>query len=148
MALVEINWRPDKRRLREFGAAAAVLLAALGGWAVWRHTLFGVTLEPATARTAAEALWIAAGLVAALTVAVPAALRPIYVGLSVVALPIGVAVSYIILAVLFYGVITSVGLVMRLVRRDPLRRRFDPAERTYWTRREPPAEKRRYFRQF
>lgn len=45
---------------------------------------------------------------------------------------LAVVVNPIVLAVLFFGVITPVGLVMRLLGRDALRVRLEPAAGTYW----------------
>ncbi len=47
-------------------------------------------------------------------------------------------VSPVILALLFFVVITPFGLVMRLLRKDPLRLRFEPVQ-TYWIDRDPPG---------
>jgi len=48
-------------------------------------------------------------------------------------------VSPVILAILFYGVITPIGLLSRLFGHDPLRRRIDPAAPSYWIDRPPPG---------
>jgi hypothetical protein len=57
--------------------------------------------------------------------------------------------SPIILGVMFFLVITPMGLAMRLFGKDLLRLRFDPAAPTYWIRREPPGpEKTSLNRQF
>ena len=50
-------------------------------------------------------------------------LRPLFIGLSAVTMPIGIVVSYTVLAVVFYGVLTPIGLVMRLFGRDTMQRR-------------------------
>lgn len=52
-------------------------------------------------------------------------------------------INPVVLGVLFYLVVTPVGLLMRLSGKDPLRLRFDSATKSYWIRREtavPPAE--------
>lgn len=49
-------------------------------------------------------------------------------------------VSPIVLAVLFFVVITPFGLVMRLLGKDPLKLRFLPVQ-TYWIDRDPPGPK-------
>src|SRR5947208_202457 len=123
MSLFEIDYRPGPRPLRVFGATAAALLglAAALGWN--RH--------PA----AAAALAAAAAATVALAVVRPELLRWPFVGLSVVTWPVGLVVSWVVLAVLFYAVITPVGLMMRLVGRDALARRFDRGAATYWTER-------------
>ena len=41
------------------------------------------------------------------------------------------------MAILFFAIVTPVGIVMRLTGRDRLRRRFEPAELSYWVPRPP-----------
>lgn len=48
-------------------------------------------------------------------------------------------VSPIALGILFYVVITPIGLVIRLTGKDPLRLKFDPNAESYWIPREPPG---------
>lgn len=52
---------------------------------------------------------------------------------------LGKVVSPIALGILFYGVITPIGAVMRLVGKDPLRLKIDPDANSYWIPREPPG---------
>lgn len=48
-------------------------------------------------------------------------------------------VSPIVLGIMFFLVITPMGLLMRALGKDPLRLRFDRAGSTYWIQREPPG---------
>lgn len=64
------------------------------------------------------------------------------------ALPIGWTFSHVILAAIYYGVITPIGLALRLTGHDAMRRRFDPNASSYWLPRRVPADPARYFRQF
>jgi len=48
-------------------------------------------------------------------------------------------VSPIVLGVMFFVVITPMGLVMRALGKDPLRLRYDREARTYWIDRRPPG---------
>ena len=48
-------------------------------------------------------------------------------------------VNPLVMAVLFYGVVTPTGLALRAFGKDPLRRRFDPAAASYWLPRDPPG---------
>ena len=73
---------------------------------------------------------------------------PIYVGLTVLAYPIGFVLSYLIMGFLFFVMITPLGLFFRLVGRDPLERAFDPEATTYWADPRPRRAKGSYFRQF
>jgi hypothetical protein len=54
--------------------------------------------------------------------------------------------SPIALAIVFFGVITPMGGVMRLLRKDPLKLRSDPRARSYWVPREPPGPARETFK--
>lgn len=45
----------------------------------------------------------------------------------------------LILSLLFYGVVTPMGLLMRLAGRDSLRIRRGTAQSTYWVSRDPPG---------
>ncbi len=48
-------------------------------------------------------------------------------------------VNPVVMGFLFYGTVTPIALVMRLVGKDPLNRAFDPKARTYWIERSPPG---------
>jgi hypothetical protein len=146
--MIEINWHPDRRRLRGFGLAALVAFAALGAWVWVRHSIVGFAIGDPAAETAAGVLWAAAGACGALAAAAPAWLRPLYVALGLLGAPIGFMVSHVILAIVYYGILTPIGLAMRLAGRDPLYRKFDRSAGTYWVRRPQAAEAKRYFRQF
>jgi hypothetical protein len=61
--------------------------------------------------------------------------------------PIGWTVSFLLLAFVFYAILTPTGLLMRLTGRDPMERRIDRDAPTYWKRRTPVHDSRRYFRQ-
>jgi hypothetical protein len=138
MALTSFNRHPTATDLRTFGRLLVPSVA-----------LFGAVVRLRTGSlTAALAVWIAGGLLAALFLAVPAARRPIFVGWSAVTYPIGWVVSHAVLAVVFYLVITPIGVVLRTVSRDPLDRRFEPTRPSYWTERDGAPAVGRYFRQF
>ncbi len=68
--------------------------------------------------------------------------------LSVVAFPIGFVVSHVVLAVLFFGILTPVGLTLRLLGRDLLDRGFEREKKSYWVDLPQSIQKRDYFRQF
>ena len=48
-------------------------------------------------------------------------------------------VNPLVLAVLFFGAVTPTALLMRLVGKDPLSRRFEPSAVSYWIDRRPPG---------
>ena len=135
--MIEINKNPSSRVLRQFSAAAGVF-AALIGFLVFRKT---------ASWPAAGAIWSVGAAIAGAGLAAPRSVRLVYLGLNYIAMPIGVVVSTVVLAGVYYFVVTPVGVAMRLAGRDPLSRRYDPAAETYWLKRKTAAMKR-YFRQF
>ncbi len=56
-----------------------------------------------------------------------------------VALFLHQVVATVILAFLFYAVVTPTGLLMRAFGKDPLRLRHDPDAESYWLLRSPPG---------
>lgn len=50
-------------------------------------------------------------------------------------------VSPVMLVIIFYGVLTPMGLLMRLLGKDPMRRSFDTQATSYWIPRDPPGPK-------
>ena len=148
MALLEVDFRPGARVLRQFGLAALVVFGLLAALAWWRSTLFGFELGERAAPVAVALLGVAllSGLFAWLA---PWANRPLYLLLVFVTWPIGFVLSYLVLGILFFAIFTPVGLFFRLVGRDALNSAFDPEARTYWVDRDPqPHDPARYFKQF
>lgn len=139
MPLVEINWNPDTRQLRLFGLSALAASVVLAGVMVFVWTV--ALLWAVVVLGAGAALWLC-------SLIQPRAARALYVVLTAAVLPIGLAVSFVLLAAFYFLLLTPVGLVFRLLGRDPLHRRFDRSCRSYWTPRRPPASADQYFHQF
>src|SRR5512140_3864073 len=147
MKLIELNLHPDRRTLRQFGFIALLLFGGLGAMILWKGRLFGFDLG-AAARPTAYALWAVGFVSALLSLVAPAANRFLFVGLVVVTAPVGFVLSHVLMAVIFFGVFTPVGLFFRLVGRDPLRRRFDREAATYYVPHRETGDIERYFRQY
>ncbi len=56
-------------------------------------------------------------------------------------------VSPIVLGAIFFAIFTPAAMVMRMLGRDAMQRRFEPAKPTYWERRDPPGPADDSFRQ-
>ncbi|MBY0398917.1 hypothetical protein K2X89_01385 [Myxococcota bacterium] len=121
--MVEINWQPDERTLRQFGWIALVgfLLVALLAWNEW--LVFSVGLG--SARTAVAGAFAGLGVLSALfSLAAPKANKPIFLGLTLLSYPIGFVLSYVIMGFLFFGLITPLGLAFRLAGKESYFRQF------------------------
>ena len=138
MSLIRINRNPSRRQLATFGACWLLFFGCFGVASLRRSDSFKM----------AAILWAAAIVVPLVGWAFPKFLRLIYLGMIYLTLPIGFVLSYLILGVVYYGVLTPIGLLMRLLGHDPLNRRFDADAESYWVVRKPSVDTKRYFRQF
>jgi hypothetical protein len=143
MSFVSINWKPDARELRKFGWAMlfgfGLIGLALRAWP-W-HWPF-----PRAPR-AATVCWVFGAVAGLLGLTATRAALPIYFAWMGVAFVMGNIVSRIVVAGVYFLVITPMGLAMRLMGRDKLqlRRRDVP---TYWIVRAPKTGNEDYERQF
>ena len=137
MSLVEIKTQPTRRDLAVFG----VLLFALAGLAGaalrfrWGHP------------RAAEVVWGAGAALGLAYGLVPGFRRPLYLAWTFLTWPIGATVSLVLLAAVYYLLLTPIGLGVRALGKDPMRRRFDRTAKTYWTPHPPERDVERYYRQ-
>lgn len=134
MAMMTFNLRPTVRQLRQFGAAGFVAMGLLGALARSHPAMY--------------AFWLVAFALGLIVLVAPRSLWAVYIAMLVITWPIGQVVSYFVLALLFYGVFTPIGLVMRLIGRDAMNRRFDRGAASYWVRRPTVTDAKRYFQQF
>lgn len=134
--MLDINWNPSRRELRQFACLWLPAFAAFAGTAIYRSG--GVT--------AAVVIWTVAALVAAIGLASPQRVKPLFVGWMAAAYPVGWTVSHVVLGIVYFGLFTIVGLLMRLFRYDPLDRAT--SRRSYWMERRAAAAPEAYFRQF
>ncbi len=135
---------PDSRRdsisratLRQF---AGLWLICFVGLACWQWLGRGRT----TAAFILAAVGLAVGLIGLVK---PPAIRPLFSALMTVTFPIGWAVSHVLLALLYYAVITPMALLFKMIGRDALSRRRRTGQATYWQPKLMPTEARSYFRQ-
>jgi Saxitoxin biosynthesis operon protein SxtJ len=134
----DIDFDPELKKLQQF---AALWLTFFGGLAAWKGLWQGQILVGAALALAALAIGML-GLIS------PARIRLVFVGATVLAFPIGWVVSHTILAVLFYGVLTPVGLFFQLLGRDPLLLKRRTNNGSYWIAKPPVANPRDYFNQY
>lgn len=138
MSHFQVNRNPSRGDLRWFGLLLPLFAALVGAIARWQ---FG-------APAAALGIWSAGGTLACLYWLVPPVRRPILVGWTYAALPIGWTVSHLMMGLVYFVVVTPIGLVSRLVRGETLHRRPNPNARSYWVERPRRTAARRYLRQF
>jgi membrane-bound metal-dependent hydrolase YbcI (DUF457 family) len=115
---------------RSFGLTFAAVFGVLTGLAFWRGTLGGDLWK--------YFLGVAlVFLIVALTI--PGILRPFNKVWMAFGALLHKIVSPIMLGAIYFVVITPVALFFKVKGRDELRRKYDPAAKTYWITREPPG---------
>jgi hypothetical protein len=114
--------------LRAFGWQVGGVLALIGGVVAWRTGGVGPV---------SGALLGFGGALVLVGLTFAWALRPVYRAWMAVTLAMGFVVSHVLLALVFFGLVTPIGLVMRLFGHDPLGRTPAPPGGTYWKDREP-----------
>ena len=110
----------ERRQLRSFGLLVGGLFGVLGFW-------------PVVLRGEGARLWalILAALLVIPAVLFPASLRPAHRVWMAIGEALGWINTRIILGLVFYGVMTPMGLVMRLLGRDRMHRRLEPTADSY-----------------
>lgn len=139
MALVSLNLKPSEKQLKDFAFVALIMFNLVGlvlfsldkisGHAYWAFAIVGILIY-ALGRISIKLI------------------KPIFLLITILTFPIGWFVNHLVMALFYYGIISGVGLIFRVLKRDPLCRKFDSNTDTYWI----PATKERpakdYFRQF
>ena len=136
MRLIKVNWNPSDRQFRQFGLIALAVLP-LSGWLLSGGSWTAVSITAAVGAMLAAAGWIR-----------PRTIRPVYLGMTLAALPIGIVIGEVALAAVFYGLVVPIGLCAKLFGRDALNRRFDRRAKTYWEPKKEPSEAASYLRQW
>jgi len=138
MRFADIPFHPSRRNLRLFAAIWLILFMALG----WKHYF---KESHHTAGTVLGCVALVVGIPGLLS---PPTVRWVFVGAIVLTFPLGWLVSQLMLALLFYLVVTPVALLFRLKGRDLLGRKLAPGCSTFWTKKTLSQDVRSYFRQF
>lgn len=111
----------DKKGLRDFGLMTGALVAGIFGlllpwlfawaWPVWP--------------------WLVCGVLVIWALAAPLSLNPVYRIWMRFGLFMGSIISRIILGLVFFLVVTPIGLLMRATGKDPMNRTLDPDVESY-----------------
>jgi hypothetical protein len=113
--------RKTTKELRRFGLVMTLAFGAITALLVWRG------------RSSAPYFGALAVLFLVWGLALPRTLAPIERVWMAFSRALSVVMTYVILTVVFFLVITPMGLLLRLMGKDLLQLRFDPAKESYWT---------------
>ena len=131
------NIKSGKRELRQFGITIAVVLGILGSWFIWQG------------KGGSSILLTIAILFLSLGLFLPSLLKPLQKLWMTLAVLLGWLMTRVILIVLFYLVVTPIGLLARICGKDFLNRKFNKEAESYWIpRKAPTPDKKNYENQF
>ncbi len=136
--MLEMTRKPPAQSLRWFGLIVLVFFAAI---ATVAYVKFG-------ARGLAYGLVGTGTVLCSLFYAVRALRVPMYTAWMRVFFPLGWIVSHTIVAVIYYLLVTPIGLVVRAVGYDPMSRRRGRRADSYWAPLRREKEVSQYFRQY
>ncbi|MFC2051736.1 hypothetical protein ACFLT4_03300 [Chloroflexota bacterium] len=128
----------DRRQIRIFGIGLIVIVSIIASLQTyWGRTEVGI------------GLFAAAVLLLIVVIFVPTGLIPLYKLMLCISRAIGFVMTPVILGLVFYLVFTPVGVLLRLIRKDILDRRFEVSSDSYWKPKEPMSDDLdRYERQY
>ncbi len=134
MKLLEFNFHPTDRQLRQFGVISLFAVPLIGWlWGAGGSVLAGLAL---------------AGIaIAAAGFLLPKLILPIFVALMIVATPIGLVVGELAMILIFFGMFFPLGLFFRLIGRDALALKIDRDASSYWSAKKQPQSVASYYRQ-
>jgi len=130
---------PSRGQLRWFAVVTVPIGCGVAAAMAWHY---------ADQRGIAWGLLLAGAILAAVGLARPAAIRPLYTVCTVATYPIGWTITHLLMAVAYYLVVTPVGLGLRLFGHSAIRRQVDRSADTYWVKRPSADDLEQYFRQF
>ena len=131
------NIKSEKNDLRKFGITVGIILMMIAGLLFWEEK-------------ESFQIFITVGVIlCVLGVVVPVVLKPIYWLWMIFATILGWIMTRVILGILFYTVITPIGLILRFFGKKFLELKWDRSESSYWNvRSKTMLEKERFEKQF
>lgn len=135
MKLVDINWNPSEKQLRQFGVICLFALPLVG--LLWA---FGSDVIA----------WLAGigAVLAVVGLTYPQAIKPVFLLLMLVALPIGMVISELAMLIIYFGVFLPIAVCFKILGRDALNRNLARSKLSYWEDKKTSRDLAGYFRQW
>ncbi|ESP63093.1 hypothetical protein SMITH_81 [Smithella sp. ME-1] len=138
MAIIEEikNIKGNKSDWKKFGITMGIILSIIGFFLLWKNNNYNYILFLAAA-------FFITGLI------LPSILRPIYKAWMALAVVMNFIMTRVIMAVIFYLIVTPTGLIASLTGKKFLDMKIDKSAKSYWIIREKTNKlKSDYERQF
>ena len=128
--------KPTRKNIRNFGITIGLFLMILGGILFWKE------IEDYIIVTFVGIVFIVYGL------GLPIILKPIYLFWMIVSSILGWIMTRVVLSILFFTMITAIGLISKLFGKQFLDLKWDNSKKSYWDQRQGKPEKSSYENQF
>lgn len=129
--------KSSKKELKEFGITLGVVFAIVGGFLWWQQKDYFI------------GVFVISGLFLFFGLFLPVLLLPVHKIWMTIAILIGFIVTRVILALLFYFLISPLSMVSRLFGRQFLDLELDTRKNSYWSYRpQKPFNKESYEKQY
>ena len=114
------NIKSEKSDLRNFGIIVGIILLIISGYLFWKEK-------------ESFQIFLAIGITLFLTsITIPVILKPVYLIWMIFATILGWTMTRVILSLLFYFIITPIGLTLRFFGKQFLELRWDKSQDSYW----------------
>ncbi|MEE2710296.1 MAG: SxtJ family membrane protein [Gemmatimonadota bacterium] len=131
---------PTRKQLRNFGLVMGTVLIGIGFYWLFYRDIY---------ETARVVLLSVGGFLFVAGLVAPGTLKPVYTVWMKLALVLAWVNTRIIISLIFFLVITPIGIIIRLIKADLVHEKFQPDAPSYWTdTEEPPSVKEHCERQF
>lgn len=137
MSLIRLNTRPSPRQLIQFAIAWTVFFLLIALFYAWRN--------PSAPPWPLVALALIPPLIGSIF---PGFLRILFVALSAITFPIGFVLSHLVLAALYYLVLSPTGVILRIFKLGFFPKRPDSSLTTYWHSRTRTRERNDYYKPY
>ena len=114
------NIKSEKSDIRNFGITLGIILLLISGFLFWKEK---------------ESYQIFSGIgitLSLIAIAIPSFLKPVYWMWMIFGIILGWFMTRVILSLLFYIIITPIGLTLRLFGKQFLELRWDKSKESYW----------------
>ncbi len=118
---LNLTLNTDKKELRKFGFIIGIGMALM----------FGLMIPLIFSKPFHIWPWITFAVFSFFALTLPTCLKPIYVAWMTVGHIIGNINARIILIIIFYLLITPIGLLVKIFQGDPLEKKIDPTLKSY-----------------
>ena len=114
------NIKSEKSDLQKFGITIGIILIIIAGLLFWKE------------KESFQTFFIVGTLLCLLGLVIPAVLKPIYWGWMIFATILGWVMTRVILSLLFYIIVTPIGLILRFFGKQFLELKWNKSKDSYW----------------